>query len=910
MKWFARLVTRSPLIILVVLFAVTVAALHGIVDLRSGEFRLQVDPALDRLLPEDDDDRRFYERAKKTFGSDEFLLLVLDGSEVFEPAMLARIQRITARLEREPDVLRVVSLANATDVTGREGEIVINPFYDDIPQDAAALAALRERVRQHPIYGDALVSRDGRATAILVFFEKIDSRDFVNRNVSARLADIAREEGGEVSVTGNPHIKAQLSRTIVSELTVILPIVGAITVLLCALAFRSPRGVLLPLGAIGMSLIWTLGAMGWVGTPLNLVSNIIPPLLITLGFASAMHVMSEYYDALLHHPAVDRASNTTAMVRVLEEMGLAILVNGLTTVLGFLSLCTSSVLAIRQFGFWSVVGVLAATITALIFIPACLVLMGPPKRRPHARQEGRIERIADWISEFDIRHRRGIYVATFALLAIACYGMSLIQVSSSFVGSFVAASPIRQTFEALNERMGGLTSFYVIVEGDEDEAFTRPNNLLELASLQAWLEDQPEIASTGSIADGVMLLNRATNANDPAAFKIPETAGLVKELLLFGGDELTDGFVDPRYRAANITVRSKVSGSAEIRALMQRLDTRLAQLPRRLRARATGDIVLLGHTMDDITRGMLSSSLTAFGTIYLTLALLLTSFRVGLYALLPNLVPVAVYYGALGLTGTPLNLSTSLIGAITLGIAVDDTVHYFSRFALEARRLGDEQRATVSTLRAVIRPVTFTTVGLCLGFLALTASQLKSQVEFGLLSAFTMAVGWLLELTLSPTICSSVRLITLWDLLTLDLGHDPHRSIPLFDGLSKRQARIFALMSRSTQLAAGQRLFAEGEKGGEMFIVIDGELVASLDRSGKRVEFTRMRRGDVVGEIALFTEHRSADVDVLQDARLLRFGDSDLTRLRKRYPQIAATVYANLNRVLASRVKNTLQTLR
>ncbi|MSR16118.1 MAG: hypothetical protein EXR86_16535 [Gammaproteobacteria bacterium] len=448
------------------------------------------------------------------------------------------------------------------------------------PPDAAGLDALRERLRQHPIYGESLVSRDGRATAILVFFEKIDTHDFVKRNVSEKLAEIAREEAGvPVHVTGNPHIKAQLSRTIVSEFVVILPLVSVITALLCAVAFRSTRGVVVPLGALGMSLTWTLGAIGWVGTPLNLVSNIIPPLLITLGFAGAMHVMSEYYEALLHQTVNDRASNTAAIVRTLEEMGLAIFVNGMTTLLGFLSLCTSSVLAIRQFGFWSVVGVVAATLTSLIFIPALLVLLGAPSRLPRARTAGRIDRFAEQLGEFDIRNRRGIYLTTFAMLAVACYGMSRIEVSSSFVGSFISTSPIRQTFDALNEKMGGLTSFYVVVESDENEAFSRPTNLRELASLQAWLEAQPEVGSTASLADGVMLLNRAVQENDPAAFKIPDRAGEVKELLLFGGDELTDGFVDAKYRAANITVRSNVSGSAEIRALMQRLDVRLADLP-------------------------------------------------------------------------------------------------------------------------------------------------------------------------------------------------------------------------------------------------------------------------------------------------------------------------------------------
>jgi hypothetical protein len=290
--------------------------------------------------------------------------------------------------------------------------------------------------------------------------------------------------------------------------------------------------------------------------------------------------------------------------------------------------------------------------------------------------------------------------------------------------------------------------------------------------------------------------------------------------------------------------------------------------------------------------------------------LLLTSFRVGLYALIPNLLPIAIYYGVLGLLDVPLNLSTSLIGAITLGIAVDDTVHYFARFALEARRLGDEGRATASTLRAVIRPVTATTLGLCLGFLALTLSDLRYQVQFGLLSAFTMAVGWALELTLSPAICSRIRLVTLWDVLRLDLGPEPHRSIPLLAGLSPRQARIFALMSRIVSVPAGGRLFAEGERGSELFVVIEGELVASTARGAGRVEFSRMRRGDVVGEVALFSEARTADVDVASDARLLRFGDADLERLGRRWPRIAAQVNRNLNRVLASRVVSTAQALR
>ena len=912
MRRYARLVADHPLWIVAVLAVVTLLALHGIVDLRTGRLRIEVDPAIDRLLPEGDEERRFYDRARQIFGNDEFILLVLEADDVFRPEVLGDVQRITRRIEDLDEVYRVVSLSNATQVEGREGELYVGPFYDTPPDDPAELARLREQVLDHPIYGGSLVSRDAHTTAILVFFDRVSDRDFVDRELSERVRQIAQEEsrGLTVQVTGTPHIKLKLSRTIVGELRLILPAVSTIAAVLCVLAFRTARGAVLPLLAIAVALIWTVGLMGWTESPLNLVSNIVPPLIITLGFASTIHVVSEYYQVLREHPATDRASNAETVIRVLEDKGLTIAVNGLTTVIGFGSLTVSSVSAIREFGIWAVIGVIATTVTALTLMPALLVLLGPARRLPRGEQEGRLDVWAGRIGEFDVRNYRWILAGGVALLVLSLAGMSRIHVSTGFASNFMPRSQVRTDFESINEKLGGVSSFYVVLEADQDGAFTRPENLAVLRDLQEWLEAQPEIGGTASLADGVMLLNRAFQGNDPAAFSIPDRVRLVKQLLLFGGDEVTRGFVDGNYRVANVTARSRVSESSDVGKLMDRVQARLDELPHRLRGRVTGDVVLLNRTMDDIARGQIESITSALVMIYLTLAALLTSFRVGLFALLPNLLPIAVYYGTLGVTGIPLDLSTSLIGSITLGIAVDDTVHYFARFAQEARRVHDERRATVRTLQAEIRPVTFTAIGLCLGFLTLVTSELRNQVQFGVLSAFTILVGWFLELTLSPAICSRVRLVTLWHLLQTDLGRNPQTSIPLFHGLSGRQSRIFALMAQMVEMPAGRRLFSAGDKGNEMFVVIDGELAASLERGGQSVQLSSMKRGDVVGEIALFSEGRSADVDVVQEARLLRFGEADLERLGRRYPRIAAKVYRNLNRILAQRVQSTTRALR
>jgi CRP-like cAMP-binding protein len=205
----------------------------------------------------------------------------------------------------------------------------------------------------------------------------------------------------------------------------------------------------------------------------------------------------------------------------------------------------------------------------------------------------------------------------------------------------------------------------------------------------------------------------------------------------------------------------------------------------------------------------------------------------------------------------------------------------------------------------VLRPVSLNTIALCLGFLSFTGGGLHSQVLFGALSAFTLAVAWFMDITLTPALGSYMRIVTLWDLLRLDLGKSPQHTIPLMNGLSLRQARIFALLSRIEKYKTGDRVIKEGDWARDMYVIVDGELQAWVDRDGDRLELSTMGRGAVLGEAGFFGQRRTANVDALSPARLLRFGSEELERLRKRYPRIAATVFRNLNRIQAERLART-----
>ncbi len=904
--------TRRPVAVLLAILGLTLFFVSRIVDFRTGEVHLRVDPAVERLLPRGDENQAFYETVRRRFGSDEALVLAFLTDDVFRLENLHRIERIAQRLEDAEGVDRVVSLATAVNVRAADGDILVQPFLAELPRSAADAERIRADVLRNPVYAGNLVSRDNRATAFVVYLEEMPEQDFIDQKIDLRIREVAEQAGGDgrIWMTGPPHVKAATARLLLEDLSKVIPAAFGIMAVIGILSFRTLRGVLLPIVTILLSLTWTLALLAWTRTPLNLVTTSLPPLLLTIGFAYAVHVMSAYYEAL-REPEEKLVAKGGAASWALRHVALAVALTGLTTAVGFSSLLTSRFDAVREFGFVSVVGVVFTVVIALTLIPAVLQLLGPPRRGMSEHSgAGRIVPLMEALGRFDLRHRVPILLAGGALLLVSLVGMTQIRVSTDLITNFGAENPVRRQFEAINEALEGASPFSIVVQTDVDGALVRPENLREIESLQAWLAEQPEIGGSTSLVDFLKLLNRAFHDDDPDALAIPERAALAKQLLLFGASDELDRFVDSNYRTLNVHVRSKAVDSQGLADLIRRIEERLGQLPSYLPARVTGDVTLLTRAIDDVAQGQVESLSLAFVFIYVILVALFTSFRVGLVALLPNVIPVALYFGLLGLAGVTLNPTTGLVACIVLGIAVDDTIHFLTRFNAEARERVDERGGAVRALRSVGLPVTVTTIGLCLGFLTLTLSQLKNQVEFGALAAVTLFFAWLVDVTFTPALCGGLRIVTLWDALTYDLGEEPQKSIPVLRGLSKAQARIAALTTNVVKLPAGATVFRAGDPGDELYVVIEGELSVSGEIGGRRMELARVRRGDVVGEVALYHGKRTADVEAVTDVRALRLTRDNLHRLRRRYPRIGAQVLWNLSEILALRVANVTEKAR
>jgi uncharacterized protein len=753
---FGRWILGHRRLVAGVLLSLTLLGVAGIFDPIRGVPRIRVDPSLNEMLPAEDSARRFYEELIGRFGSDDVVFVVLRSPELFSPAGLETLVRVTRALEAAPGVHHVDGLANALRLRPVEDDIEISGFLETLPTTASEAAQLRADVLADPLRAGSFVSHDGTATGMLVTFERIPEDQFLAQNLDLGLLDVARLAAPDMKVllAGTPHIKAEVGRLMTSELARMVPIVFLLMGALSFGFFRSLRLALTPLAAVALGLVWTVGVMGWVGHDLNIVTTLIPPLVLALGFAYSTHVVASFQvDGAERREQKDDGASITRAERALARVAFPVTFTALTTAVGFLSLTTNRLEVIQDFGIFAAVSTASTLLAALTLTP---LLLGGAKQvssRVGARPASVLDRFFAALADFDVRHANAILAAVCGFVILGIWGATRIEVNLPVIENFPADADIRLAYQEVDELFGGANQFYVMLEASRPGDFERPDLLREVALLQDWLVAQPEIGGTTSVVQYLEVLNEALGSGDDPVRELPATENSVAQLLLFGGNEELDVLIDRAHQVITILIRSTETETREFDLLAKRIDARLAELPEGITGRTTGNAILLTRSANQISRGQAMSLIWACGMIGILLIIYFRSLRLGLFALVPNIVPVILYFGLLGWTGTTLNNSTALMGSIVLGIAVDDTLHLLVEYRRGLRATGDCGTALRAALPHVGRAISCTTMAVCVGLLVVGASQLRNQAEFGILGAATLAIAWLVDVTFTPALC-------------------------------------------------------------------------------------------------------------------------------------------------------------
>jgi hypothetical protein len=294
-------------------------------------------------------------------------------------------------------------------------------------------------------------------------------------------------------------------------------------------------------------------------------------------------------------------------------------------------------------------------------------------------------------------------------------------------------------------------------------------------------------------------------------------------------------------------VRTRLSSSAQVGAFVQAVeDYARSRFRHGTPVHVTGSLVLLDKSADDLAWGQVSSLWQVLVMLFAIMSLIFLSPRVGLLSMVPNVLPIIVLFGLMGWAGITLNISTSMIAVIAIGIAVDDTIHYFSEFNVQLRATGDQERAILNVVRTVGKPVVYSALALIAGFAIVCLSNFQPIRHFGFLASVTMIVDLVAELLITPAIVMSTTIITIWDLLYLKLGPEPEKQIPLFHGLRPLQAKIVVLMARLASATPGTFITRRGEMKPELYVLLSGCVEVRPSANGPVID--QLCRGDVIGD--------------------------------------------------------------
>jgi hypothetical protein len=804
-----------------------------------------------------------------------------------------------------PGVQKVLSLSNVERIYGSGLSIMVKPLIPEIPESNEEWAALKNAISENPMYERNLVSQDRRTAAVNVFLKDFDR----NQNNYYRIMDeisalLNRESGPEkFYVSGIAATSTEIHRAILRDLKRFVPLTfGLITVILL-ISFRSWRGVVLPLITVAITTVWTIGFMGLTGISIGMVTMVLPPQIIAIGNAYTIYVLSDYLEEL-----TEQGTPPEIVASTVRRAALPLTLCALTTVIGFGSLLWNNIMSLKEMGIASVVGVSFAVLLALTVTPAALALLPKQKARREEDQEsnekrpGLMDQLVASLAEFDIRRRIPILAVSALIALAAAIGMFRIEFDTDFLTFFGKDDPVTVSNEVQQKYLAGAAPFFVILDGGKPDAFKDPALLRKMELLQNWMTEKiAGVDLTMSITDYLKLLNKVFHKNDPAAFRLPESQNEVAQLLLFysfsGNSDDFAPYVTSDYSRVNIMVRSKIVGSTATNEAVRRIEEYARTLfGPETKVKVSGTIPLVNKSAVAISSGQMKSLISSVVLIFLVMALLFLSVKVGMIAMAPNVLPILVLLGFMGYAGITINLSTALISCIAIGLVVDDTIHILSRYNDELKTAIDPDEAMKRTMRVMSKPALFTSVSLFFGFSILGGSDFVPIRWFGLLTGMTVMVAVLGDQVLLPALVSTVRVTTLWDHVGLGIGRED-APVRLFHGLSPHQEKVATLMGVFGFYGEGETIVAQGDIIKDLFVVMSGGVKAGKNgNAGETVALVPagFDFGCLPGD-----EPKPSPVSWIAhpSAKILVLNSMTFDRLRTAHPQIAHIIEKNLDRM-------------
>nr|VFK44788.1 MAG: hypothetical protein BECKTC1821E_GA0114239_10406 [Candidatus Kentron sp. TC] len=685
-----------------------------------------------------------------------FLLIPRDG-DVFTRETLGALERLTEMAWLLPYSLRVDSITNFQHTEAHGDDLIVRRLVENAGEMSdAEIERVREIALAEPLVVKRLVPEDASVTIVNVTIQlpRIDETREVPEVVMA-----ARETAREIRAR-YPHLSVHLSGIVVmnhafsessmNDMGFLIPMSFGAMVVALVLLLRGIMGTFAIFLIISMSVLATMGAGAYADIFLTPPSSISPIIILTMAIANSVHILVVFYHELGSAPGMGRTEAIRESLRINLQ---PIFLTSLTTIIGFLSLNFSDVPPFRDLGNLVAVGVGVSFVLSVTFLPALMTLLPVRARRMEA-DGGIMDRFGDFV----VRHRHWLLWSMGGVVIVLVAFIPRNELNDVFVRYFDESIDFRRDADLLNEHLGGLYRVDYSLDAGESNAIHEPAFLGEVEAFVDWLRQQPEVTHVNSVTDIFKRLNRDLHGGDPDWYRLPAQRDFAAQCLLLYEMSLPYGLdlnnqINVDKSAILVTASTRVLSTKKLLALDGHARQWLADNAPTLQRvqEGAGPTMMFAHIGARNIRSMLFAAVLALALISLILIATLRSLKIGLTSMVPNLVPAGMAFGAWGMLVGEIGLALSVTISMTLGIVVDDTIHFLSKY-LRARR--EANMTPASAVRYAFSHVgmalMITSLALIAGFLVLTLSSFYLNSSMGLMTAMVLFMALVADFLFLP----------------------------------------------------------------------------------------------------------------------------------------------------------------
>lgn len=754
----------------VIKYRLPLITLIGIITIVMGYHASKVEMSYDfaRTVPLDDPDMIDLNKFRAQFGEDGNVIAVgVKDSSLYQLKNFEAYQQLTRDIKNIEGVKEAISLPvlpiMMKDTANRK--FYSHRIFPDTITSQAKLDSLLAIALNQKIYSNQLLNPTNGAAMMAVSVPKEVMNSSKREAVAQALQDAGKKFEEKTSIkihyAGLPFIRTLVANAVKKEMQIFLYASMLVTGLIMFAFFRSFKAVLFSMIIIGIVVIWTLGTLALMGFKITLLSGLIPPVIVTLGITNAIYLLNKY------HLEFAKTKNKLDAIRVVvRKMGLATFLTNLTVAIGFLTLLSTDVIILREFGIVAGVNIMALFFVSLIMIPGIFSWLPTPTEK-HLRHLNFpiMKGFLYLIDIFVHRHRSLIYVGSLMLALVSTYGIFQLQSLSFMVDDIPEESQIKQDLKFVETNFNGIMPLEFVIEYHTKKR--RPifdiKNLNKIAEFESFLDSIPEMSTPLSIVSGVKTIKQAFYNNNPEKYELPasrEEGAFILRYLQGQTDNsgLFNSFVDSTFSKMRISTRIADIGSTRLDSLVQAIEPRMKSIfvsteKDSILTSITGSTKLFIKGNKFLIDNLRESLLLAFLLITLSMAILFANVRMIIISLLPNLLALMITAGLMGYFNIPLKPSTALIFSITFGISVDNSIRFLAKYRQEI--LSNNfyiPRAVSESIMETGKSIMYTSIVLFAGFIIFAFSSFGGTIALGLLTSITLVISMFTNLILLPAL--------------------------------------------------------------------------------------------------------------------------------------------------------------